>query len=203
MKYDKDAIEKRNNIKIKLQKVTSKIAFIMLIILIYNIFLVLISSMGRENKNSFLGYSGFVITTTSMRPNINVGDIIIVKETDKDKLNENDIITYKKNREIITHRIVRVVKEENVYITKGDNNNLEDVEKVRYEEIIGKKVIKIPYVGYIILILNNKIFVLISIVIIIVVYLYINNLVNKKRMRREKKKIEDKRFQKKNHIENS
>ena len=57
----------------------------------------------------------------------------------KNDYNIGDIITYQsKENYLITHRIIEKYK--NVFITKGDSNNIPDEEKVTLENIIGKVV---------------------------------------------------------------
>ncbi len=74
-----------------------------------------------------------------MEPTISQNDIIIVKKSDTYKT--DDIITFMKGNEFITHRIVSINDE--TVTTKGDANNAVDV-AVSKDKIIGK-VIKIYY----------------------------------------------------------
>ena len=76
MKYDEDSIRKRK----KRANTLGKILYIILIILIYNLVLVGISFISKHDFNGFFGYKAYNITTNSMEPNINIGDIIIVKK---------------------------------------------------------------------------------------------------------------------------
>ena len=71
-----------------------------------------------------------------MADTINAGDWIVVKLTQKVKL--DDIITYKAKGEYITHRIVQVYK--GTYITKGDANNAKDDEPIDQKQVVGKVV---------------------------------------------------------------
>ena len=154
MKYDIDSINKRKKISRNMKKVID----ILLVIIIYNIVLVSISCMNKISPISILGYKAYIITTNSMEPKINIGDIIIAKKCAENDLNVRDIITFEQNGEKITHRIVNIEEENSIkkYTTKGDNNNMEDTKKVSYNEIDGKKVIKIPYLGKFIEVLKNE-----------------------------------------------
>ena len=141
MKYDVESINKRKN----KTKTIKKIVEIIAIILIYNIILIIVSSINGKNFN-ILGYKAYIVTTDSMQPSINAGDIVIVKNGKKDKIGQGDVITFNQNDEVITHRVIKNITEENnvEYITKGDNNNTEDTLKVKYDDVIGKMVITIP-----------------------------------------------------------
>lgn len=89
----------------------------------------------KEYINIF-GYSVLSTETGSMSPTIEKGDIVIIKIGDEIK--ENDIITYKKENVLITHRIVKI--DGDSIIAKGDYNNTED-DPIKKDEIIGKTVL--------------------------------------------------------------
>lgn len=187
MKYDVESINKRKN----KTKTIKKIVEIIAIILIYNIILIIVSSINGKNFN-ILGYKAYIVTTDSMQPSINEGDIVIVKNGKKDKIRQGDVITFNQNDEVITHRVIKNITEEsNVeYITKGDNNNTEDTFKVKYDDVIGKVIITIPYLGKIISILDNKIIILILLLVILIIVFIKIEKNEKLENRREKKKIE-------------
>ncbi len=94
-------------------------------------------------------YSLSSIASNSMYPAIKKGDAIILRkltEKEKDELKVGDIIAFKEGNYIITHRIIEIG--DGVYITKGDNNNIQDTNKRTRNDIVGKIVTRIPYVGY-------------------------------------------------------
>jgi len=75
-----------------------------------------------------------------MRETLHEKDIIIVKildEAGKEKLEKNDIILFKQDNNLITHRIISI--EKNNITTKGDANNKED-QLIQKEDVIGKMV---------------------------------------------------------------
>ena len=184
---------KRNN-----EKIIKIVIDVILVILLYNILLVGISCINRIEEISVFGCKAYVITTNSMSPKLKDGDILIIKKEKEENLKIGDIITFQKNGINITHRITKIEEEQGkkIYTTKGDNNTVEDSEKVKYEEIKGKELIKIPLLGKFIKSLQNQIvFLLIILLILILIYWKIN-LIEKKNIRREKKKIEDERRQK-------
>ena len=188
MKYDVESINKRK----EKTKILKRIMEIIYIILIYNIILIIVSSINGKDFN-ILGYKAYIVETNSMEPTIKVGDIVIIKKVKVEKLNQGDVITFRKNLEVITHRVIDIEENngENVYVTKGDNNNLEDQERVEKSELLGKVVVVIPYLGNIIGILENKIIFLILVLIFLILLLYKINIQEKKENRRLKKKIDD------------
>lgn len=165
---------------------------VILVILLYNILLVGISCINRIEEISIFGCKAYVITTNSMSPKLKDGDVLITKKVNEEILKVGDIITFKKNGINITHRITKIDEEngQKIYTTKGDNNTLEDSEKVKFEEIEGKSLVKIPFLGKIIKCIQNQtVFLIIILLILILIYWKIN-LIEKKNIRREKKRIE-------------
>lgn len=197
MEYDIESIERRKY-KINIVKMaTIRILYILLIILVYNIFLISKSSLSNAEAKDVFGYKAYIITTDSMKPNIKYGDVVITARISEEKLKVGDIITFNKNGEIISHRIIEIKDnlEGREYTTKGDNNNIEDLKEITYQDILGTKMLVIPLLGRIILLLKDKIYIVLLIILITLIYLYIRRKEKKKKIRREKKKSEDKKFQ--------
>ena len=86
----------------------------------------------KDYVNIF-GYTYFVVVSGSMSGEIEVNDIVIVDIT-KD-VHVDDIIAYKSDKSIVTHRLVQ--KNGNKYITKGDMNDTYD-KAITKKDIIGK-----------------------------------------------------------------
>ena len=191
MKYDLESINKRK----EKQKTVKKIIEVIAIILIYNIILIAISSANKINVINIFGYKSYIIKTNSMEPTINIGDVVITKEVKEKDIKVGDVITFMQDGEVITHRITNIENydQKAQYTTKGDNNNIEDTFKILYEDIEGKHILTIPYLGKIVQQLDNKIvFLIITLIILIYLFFRIQNQ-EKKENRREKKKIEDRK----------
>lgn len=99
----------------------------------------------HNNDQSLFGYRAVCVLSGSMEDTLSVGDAVIIKEDESYLV--NDIISFKEGSEIITHRIVGITN--SGFMTKGDANNTEDREIVKEENIIGKEVLIIPWIGYI------------------------------------------------------
>lgn len=113
---------------------------LLIVILLFVAIIVIISFIqidiqGKEYCNIF-GYSIFQIETGSMSPELEIEDIIIVK-LGNDNLNVNDIITFRQDENLVTHRIMKI--EDKLITTKGDGNNSED-EPITKENVIAKTV---------------------------------------------------------------
>ena len=90
----------------------------------------------KNNKKIFLNS---VLNTGSMRPAISDDSLLLTIKPEQNNLNIGDIIIF--NSILINysigHRIINIKQEGNqtLYITKGDNNDIEDEEKVKFENI--------------------------------------------------------------------
>lgn len=192
MKYDIESIKNRKRV----QSILNKMINIFLIILIYNIILLGISYINKIDEIELFGYKAYIITTNSMEPSISSGDVVIVKKYDEKQIKVGDIITYKQKEELITHRVVDIKENEHErrFITKGDNNNIEDTEGTNYNNIKGTIIVTIPYLGNIIRILENKMIFLVIILVILILFFYKIHIQEKKENRREKKLNEEKKY---------
>ena len=101
----------------------------------------------------------FVVVSGSMEPNIPVGSIIFVEsDVSAEEIDEGDVITFSKGRNTrtTTHRVhekhVSSVDESKSisFTTKGDANENPDTERVYRDDIVGKLLFSIPFVGYVI-----------------------------------------------------
>lgn len=113
-------------------------------------FITLISLIVLFSVDIFSPYHSFTNISDSMTPVIDKGSVTIVKKFDYYEV--GDIITYYDNslgvEEIVTHRITGMGG--NVYLTKGDANEVSDRELVKSRLIIGRVIYVIPFLGYLI-----------------------------------------------------
>jgi len=178
-----------------MQKRTKKILNIALNVVIgivcVMILLLAVSTISNRNKgyNSILGYSLYAVKSDSMKgdakDSFDKGALVISKvlKTDSEKkgLNKGDVITFKdltadRKDFINTHRIVEVVANGDVYITKGDNSPANDPDTI-YKDVIGVYKFHINKVGDAILFVQSTTGFLIVVVVpslLIVVYALYN-----------------------------
>jgi len=117
---------------------TNLIIIFLLGILIYHTFQVNIKKVKSEEV---FNYTLFIVNSGSMKNEISINDIIVVKRTKE--VEKNDIIAFEQQGQLIVHRIVE--KKQDEIITKGDANNQTD-EPIKYNQIIGKVVKIIPLI---------------------------------------------------------
>lgn len=146
-------------------KVLLYVIFILLII-IFSLFLFyfvdLISNIKSGDTKPPL-FDAYVIVSPSMVPTIKVQDGIVIQRVEEGELAKGDIISFLSTDSryqgmVITHRIVGIEKSQSgeyLFRTKGDNNNIEDSALVKVDNIYGKVVFKIPFLGYIRQFLSN------------------------------------------------
>lgn len=167
-----------------------KLLYIIIIpIIIYDIILIAQSIVKPNVAPSIFGIKTFTIISSSMEPTFKIDDIIFVKKIDENQLQIGDIISFIQDKDIITHRIEKIEKNEGglVFITKGDANSTTDINKVKLSQIEGKYIFKISKVGKIFYILKNKVVFTIGTIILIICYIIENNKISKKIERKEKR----------------
>jgi len=113
----------------KVWKVIEKIIMVAIIF----ISIIIVTQRFSDNEDSFLGFRIFRVQTGSMIPKYQIGDVIIVKEKDIDKIKVGDDVTYwgttgTMKGKLVTHQVIDIEEKEGekVFHTKGIANNLED-----------------------------------------------------------------------------
>lgn len=103
-----------------------------------------------------MGYGIYNIMSGSMEPEITVGSIIYVKPVEPSSIKEGEIIVY--NRKIsddeydptefvVAHRVVSVSQMQSEFRTKGDANETEDINPVKFSEVLGVVKFHLPFMG--------------------------------------------------------
>ena len=97
--------------------------------------------------SGILKYKLIAIGSNSMKPIYEKGDAIIYKKLDDlREIEVGDIIAFEKNNIIVTHRVIS--HDNDIYKTKGDNNDSADYFDVTPPDILGKVEYEIKYIGY-------------------------------------------------------
>ncbi|MBQ6901059.1 MAG: signal peptidase I [Firmicutes bacterium] len=108
------------------------------------------------------GLQVYTVLSGSMEPEYPVGSMVYVMEADTATLELRDVITFRLSEEtVVTHRIIDIIHDENnpqkvSFQTQGDSNNVADGTLVEPDDIIGKVVFKIPYMGYLAMFLGTR-----------------------------------------------
>ncbi len=137
-----------------LKKITS-ILFNSIFIIVTVVSLVFVYTMLQNAGRipDIMGYRLYVVQSGSMEPDIQTGSLVISKRVSPENLVIGDVVTFKSKDDsttLVTHRIEQISKEngELSFITKGDANDVIDLEPVKSENIIARVQYDIPYLGY-------------------------------------------------------
>ena len=117
-----------------------------------------------------------VVSSGSMVPVLNVGDIIIVRGVDPQTVTVGTIIIFHSPYEYdmpIVHRVIAVLNDGGslFFETKGDHNGVQDGWRVPAENLMGVYVMKVPYIGLISLELRGPLGVTLIILLIALIIL--------------------------------
>lgn len=114
-------------------KFTWKIIEKIIIIAIIFISLIIVTQRLSDNDKSFLGFRIFRVQTGSMIPKYQIGDVIIVKEKNIDKIKVGEDVTYwgtsgVMKGKLVTHQVIQIeeIDGKKVFHTQGIANNTKD-----------------------------------------------------------------------------
>lgn len=157
-----------------------------MIIGILSITLLLLISSKSQKAFDLIGYRTYTVLSGSMEPEFYPGDIVIVKSKNKSELKVNDIVTFIDDGDIVTHRIMKETEEG--YITKGDNNDVEDATTLQNENIIGEVLMDIPKLGYLMQFLSKPIVIAGELILLgIFIMIYSNTEQKEEKQKKEEK----------------
>lgn len=97
-------------------------------------------------SNKFRFYS-LAIGSGSMQGTINKGDIVIIDKKKKE-IKKGDIIAFQELGKVVVHRVIEVEQDKNHFRTKGDANESEDAWVVNNNDVVGKVVMNIKWLGW-------------------------------------------------------
>ncbi len=115
------------------------------------VFLVVMKSSG--GIPSLFGYNMYVIVSPSMEPEICVGDVIISREYEGEKLAIGDVITYLGKEgdvagKIVTHEVIYVSEDGQTIQTQGVANESPDPE-IQSTDVLSVLVYKTVVIGFV------------------------------------------------------
>lgn len=191
-RYKKDVVIKNTR---KLGKVFYGFIFVILIA----IFAVIAISTIKLPGN----YKLLVVESGSMQPAISQGSVIVIKP--QDNYRKNDVITALDSpvsKVSVTHRIVGIINtgKYTLYTTKGDANKTSDTETRLKQNVIGKVLFSIPFVGFLVNFAKTKegLILLVVIPVTLIIYSEILNIKNEFKkllnMKKKKKQLDQKKF---------
>lgn len=123
---------------------------ILLPVLIINLTLIIKSYTNADEVPSVGGWFPMIVLTDSMYPEIESGDLILCHTVEADEIEVGDVISFYdpmgNGTSVVTHRVLSI-NEDGSFVTKGDNNNVEDRLAVDADDLIGIYRSRIPGAG--------------------------------------------------------
>lgn len=97
------------------------------------------------------GLTPYCVLSGSMEPAYPTGSLIYVRRCEAADVRVGDAITFVLNEdlELATHRVVAIDAGQRQFTTQGDANETPDGTPVLFENLVGKPVFAIPYLGYV------------------------------------------------------
>ena len=158
MEDERKSIQNRKGLLSIIWNIISKIITVIIIF----ICIIIVVQKVTNNKEAFLGFRIFRVQTGSMIPKYQIGDVILVKAKDVNKIKVGDDVTYKGEsgsvkRILVTDRVIDIEENvgKNIIRTKGIANNLEDP-AIEGSQINGVVQTKLYILTLICTLLNNK-----------------------------------------------
>lgn len=124
--------------------------FFLAVVVINNIYIMIMQVVFAKDLPKVFGFAQAIVVSGSMQPVIQVGDLLIIKEQREYRV--DDIITYRSNNSLITHRVIGI--DGSKILTKGDSNNVAD-EPIQASIVEGRVVLRVPRLGKLILFLKT------------------------------------------------
>lgn len=115
-----------------LKKIITVIKYIIIAIIFFFVAIVVVQKF--SDNMSVAGYRVFMVVTESMVPKYKVGDVLLVKETDPEKIKKQDDVTYMGKvgsfkDKVVTHQVIGIEDAGDGtlnFTTKGIANDKED-----------------------------------------------------------------------------
>lgn len=145
------------------------------------------------------GVQTYAVVSGSMEPMYSVGSLLYVKSVDPNDLKVDDPITFMLDEDTVaTHRIIEILPDEENDVlrfrTKGDANKDADGTPVHQNNIIGKPMFAVPYLGYFASFIQNPpgLYLAICAAAVLIILVFIPDLLKDDKNKKDKKDKKDK-----------
>lgn len=161
--------------KQKIKKIALKVVNVILWTIGILLLIMCLSNVYQRwfNSNGYTGFFGIgeaVVSSESMEPKINKGDLVFYTKPNIDNLELGDTVIYKKQSAdgqiLVIHDIIKI--NENTVITQGIANTVAD-EEFDKNMIVGKYQFRMPQMGRVISVLSAPIapFLILAIIVVL------------------------------------
>ena len=164
-------------------------------IIVLLILYIIITLFVPKLSMTIFGFRSFIVVSSSMEPDIHVNDMIFVRRPKEDNLEERDVITFLvyipevQEESYVTHYIGEITTDEfgtTIYKTQGatkapgDYDDWTDSEgnpvDITFDDIEGEYLFRIPYIGYVVTMLQDPIFVALLLVNGTIIYFLVKTI---------------------------
>lgn len=149
--------------------------------LVISLFCIVAATLALSILNIPGGYKFLVVETGSMEPAVHRMSVIVIKPQSDYKVGE--IVTAKRPdlSVSLTHRLYK--KDGEKFVTKGDANNAADGTEITKNEILGKVLFSIPFLGFPVSFAKSQLGLILMIIIPAVLIIYSELLSIKKQVK--------------------
>lgn len=150
--------------------------------------IIIVYAVVAENNKSILGCRLFIVQTGSMQGTLEIGDLIVTKRPDKERLRVGDIVTFLSPDPEIrgkanTHRLIAI--EGGLYYTQGDAPGAQpDETPVKFEDILGVLAWKSTILGRVITWFENPVIMVVFVILPTVLLFYFETQSGKRLLQR-------------------
>lgn len=162
--------ERRKKIRYYLNKAAKLLSYAVIVVLIFlgiffAYYFVSLKAYEKNPTTNIPRFGLYTIISPSMEPQIKVYDVVVdLNVFNEDNIKKGDVITFISNSNVskgltVTHRVVDIITNADgskAYITKGDNNLKADQATVKYSDVLGKVLFKIPQLGRVQFLIADK-----------------------------------------------
>ncbi len=154
---DVEAPEKKTVFR-RVMSAVSTVVTVLLIAVTAFLVVMMLTTKGNTAGANVFGYRMYSVLSGSMMPEINPGDVVLVKEVPPEEIHVRDVITFYRpdedgQRVYVTHRVMAITEVgvgTPAYVTRGDASQTDDEKPVIYPLVMGKMVVTLPWLGKII-----------------------------------------------------
>lgn len=120
-------------------------------VMIWLAIVILVTPFVAYGLSSFVPqYDSFIVTSGSMEPEIQTGSLLFTVRTSPEKISVGDTITFQEDGAYTTHKVIDKNSSStgSTFRTQGIANSSPDPGKLTEDQIVGKKLFSLPFLGY-------------------------------------------------------
>lgn len=102
-----------------------------------------------------MGLQSYAIISGSMEPALPTGSLVYAQPVAASELQPGDVAAYRRDQDVIVHRVQTNDVADEELTTKGDANADADVRPVPYAHVLGRVTASVPGIGYFLMVLQS------------------------------------------------